>query len=169
VKKHLWAMGHFFEFASNQPVRAAAGKLRQSKIQRLPFALSGFRGIAPEHAEKLVRVGIGNVAQMLTAGATASERERLALESGVPLAVILELVKLSDLARIQGLKGIRARLYYDAGVDTLDKLADWEPEALREMLTEFVERTGFDGMAPWPKEARNAVATAKKLARVVAL
>ena len=66
-----------------------------------------------------------------------------------------------------GLKGIRARLYHDAGVDTVDKLAAWEPEALRAMLVEFVECTGFDGIAPLPKEAAGAVAQAKKLPQVV--
>ncbi|MFX1474618.1 MAG: DUF4332 domain-containing protein, partial [Promethearchaeota archaeon] len=94
-------------------------------------------------------------------------RKALAERTSIPLEAILELVKLSDLARIEGLKGIRARLYYDAGVDTLDKLAQWDPEELRAMLQAFVERTGFDGIAPLPKEARNAVAKAKELPRIV--
>jgi len=38
-------------------------------------------------------------------------------------------------------KGIRARLYYDAGIDSVEKMADWEPEALRRMVAEFVART----------------------------
>lgn len=81
---------------------------------------------------------------------------------------ILTLVKLSDLARIPGVKGIRARLYLDAGVDTLEKLATWEPEALREMLAGFVERTGFEGIVPLPAEMRYAVAQARKLPKIVA-
>jgi len=76
-------------------------------------------------------------------------------------------VKLSDLARITGVKGIRARLYYDAGVDTVEKMAKWDAEKLREMLVSFVERTRFDGIAPLPKEAEFTVKTAKKLPKVV--
>ena len=85
----------------------------------------------------------------------------------MPLEAIEELVKLSDLARIPGIKGVRARLYHDAGVDTMEKLAEWEPEALRAMLAEFVERTGFEGIAVLPAEARSAVRQARRLPRVV--
>jgi hypothetical protein len=85
----------------------------------------------------------------------------------VPLDVVLELVKLSDLARIPGLKNIRARLYYDAGVDCIEKLAAWNAEELRAMLVDFVEETGFEGIAPWPKEAKSAVETARKLPQLV--
>jgi hypothetical protein len=64
-------------------------------------------------------------------------------------------------------KSVRARLYYDAGVDTVEKMAEWDPEELREMLIAFVEQTGFDGVAPLPKEARNTVETARKLPKIV--
>ncbi|MDH5596160.1 MAG: DUF4332 domain-containing protein, partial [Candidatus Bathyarchaeota archaeon] len=79
----------------------------------------------------------------------------------------LEFVKLSDLARILGIKGIRARLYFDAGVDTVEKMAEWNPKELRGMLIEFVERTGFDGIATLPKEAEFSVKKAKRLPRIV--
>lgn len=80
---------------------------------------------------------------------------------------ILEIVRLSDLSRLGAVKSVRARLYLDAGFDTPHRLATWDPEELRQMLIEFVKRTGFDGIAPLPKELRNTVATAKKLAKVV--
>jgi hypothetical protein len=77
---------------------------------------------------------------------------------------MLELVKLSDLSRLGGLKSVRARLfYYDAGVDTVEKIAQWEPEELRAMLSEFVGESGFDGIAPLPKEVHNAVDKARSL------
>jgi len=69
--------------------------------------------------------------------------------------------------RIPGIKGIRARLYYDAGVDSIEKMAEWDPKALRAMLIEFVDRTGFNGMAPLPKEAEFSVEKAKKLPKIV--
>ena len=92
---------------------------------------------------------------------------RLAEQAGLPLGLILELVKLSDLSRVEGVKGIRARLYYDAGLDTLEKIARWEPEALRQMLVEWVARTGFEGIAPLPKELINTIAAARRLPNVV--
>ena len=47
--------------------------------------------------------------------------------------------------------GIRARLYDDAGLSTPEQLAQWDPWDLRGMLAAFVERTGFDGIAPLPQ------------------
>jgi hypothetical protein len=68
---------------------------------------------------------------------------------------------------VGGLRAVRARLYYDAGLDTPDKFTQWEPEALRRMLAEFVGRTGFDGIAPPPKELRNTITTARRLPEAV--
>lgn len=86
---------------------------------------------------------------MLTAGATASLRTALAERSGVAEPVI--------------------RLYHDAGVDTLEKLAAWEPEALLEMVIDFVDRTRFEGIAPFPAEVRFSIAKAKQLPKIVEL
>jgi hypothetical protein len=61
----------------------------------------------------------------------------------------------------------RARLYYDAGLDTLDKIAKWDPEEMQHMFVEFVERTEFDGAPPTPSEAAFAVKLAKYLPRIV--
>ncbi len=71
------------------------------------------------------------------------------------------------LARIPGVKGIRARLYHDAGVDTLEKIAGWEPEAFRAMIVEFVERTGFDGVPTLLGEARFTIERARELPKIV--
>ena len=73
----------------------------------------------------------------------------------MPFDYILELVKLSNLARIGGLKKKRARLFYDAGLDTLDKTVVWNAKEFTEMLSEFVKMTGFDGRAPSLSEAEH--------------
>jgi hypothetical protein len=132
-----------------------------------PFKLRDFRGVNPAHIQKLEARGIKSAEQMLAAGRTQKQRATLAEEAGVPEEAILELVKLSDLARLPGVKGIRARLYYAAGIDSVGKMASWETEALRIMVAEYVERTGFDGIPPLPKEARSTVANAQRLPEVV--
>ena len=167
AKTHLWALRYYFEYNANEGMRSLAGTMREQRIKRTPFPLNEFRGVEPEYVDKLALEGINNVSQMLQAGRTPQDRLALAKRTGVPPQAVLEYVKLSDLARVPGLKGIRARLYYDAGVDTLEKLAGWDPEELRGSLIDFVERTGFDGIAPLPKEAASAVATAKRLPAVV--
>jgi hypothetical protein len=164
---HLWAVRYYFEYTSDGEMRSLAGELRAERIQRKPFALGEFRGAHPGYVEKLAAVGVKNVEQMLAAGRTRSGRQALADRTGIPVGAILEFVKLSDLTRLGAVKSIRARLYHDAGVDTVEKMAECDPEELRAMLIEFVERTGFNGIAPLPKEARNAVRAAKRLPKIV--
>jgi hypothetical protein len=55
---------------------------------------------------------------MLQAGKTPLEWNILSEKTGIFVERILELVKLSDLVRIPGVKGIRARLYFHAGLET---------------------------------------------------
>lgn len=134
-----------------------------------PFKLRDFRGINPEYIQKLAEYGIKNAGQMLEAGFKKSQRSALAKKTAIPAKAILELVKLSDLARLPGVKGIRARLYFDAGVDSVEKMAGWEPEALRIKMAKYVEKTGFDGIPPLPKEVESTIANARNLPKVIEL
>lgn len=167
AKTHLWAIRYYCEHTANEGLRRLAGVLREQRMERKPFPLSGFCGVDPADVERLAAAGVRNIEQLLEAGRTGEGRAALAEETGVPADAVLKLVQLSDLARIPGVKGVRARLYYDAGVDTVQKMAEWEPEPLREMVAAFVERTAFDGVAPLPAEARYTVDWARRLPAVV--
>jgi hypothetical protein len=164
---HLWALRYYYECTSNEGMRSLAADLREERIKRAPFVLGKFRGVNPEHIDRLADANIKNVEQMLKAGRTQEDRRNLSEETGVPIEAILELVKLSDISRIPGIKTIRARLYLDAGVDTIEKMAGWDPEELRAVLVEFVDRTGFNGLAPLPGEARFSVERARELPKIV--
>lgn len=132
-----------------------------------PFKLKDFRGVNNQVVANLEARYIRNTEQLLLACRTKAQRSNLAREIDIPEEALLELVMLSDLARLPGVKGIRARLYYDAGVDSVEKMAGWEPEALRVMVTKYVERTGFDGIPPLPKEVSSTIANARMLPKVV--
>ena len=167
AKIPLWALRHYFQYASMDDQSALATRLRRDRIKRKPFSVKRFVDVDPEHVERLAAIGIRSVDEMLEAGRTPEDRRRLSEESGVPPEYVLEFVKLSDLARIRGIKGIRARLYHDAGIDTLENMAGWDPEEMRTMLVEWVERTGFHGVAPLPAEACFSIESAKKLPKIV--
>jgi hypothetical protein len=167
AKKYLHSIRYYYDYTSNKELCNLARMLRKQRITQAPFPLKDFRGINSVHIEKLASLRIRNVKDMIEAGRTRKAREELAIKTRIPIKIILELVKLSDLARIYGVKSVRARLYYDAGVDTVEKMAKWDPEKLRAMLIGFVEKTGFDGIAPLPKEAEFTVAEAKKLPEIV--
>jgi hypothetical protein len=132
-----------------------------------PFNLKDFMGVDPDAVAKLESVGIKHTGQMLSAGQTPESRSSLARRIRIPEDVVLELVKLSDLARLPGVKGIRARLYYAAGVDSVEKIAACEPQALLLLTADFVQNTGFMGIPPLPKEVSSTIANAKKLPKVV--
>ncbi len=169
VRERMRALALYYGFAGNAPLARLAGDIREQEIDntRQAFKLREYRGVSREDVAKLEAIGIVTVEQMLVAGKTPEARQQLAEQTGIPLQTILELVKLSDLSRLGAIKSVRARLYYDAGLDTPDKFTQWEPDALRQMLVEFVERTGFDGIAPLPKELRNAISKARQLPKVV--
>jgi predicted flap endonuclease-1-like 5' DNA nuclease len=167
AKAYLWAIRYYYESTGNDVMRRLAGQLREQRIERKALSLKDFVGVRPRYVSKLVSLGIRTAADLLQAGKTPSRRQELSERAGIPLDAILELVKLSDLSRIFGVKGTRARLYHDSGVDTVEKMAQWDPRALRGMLVEFVERTGFHGIATLPKEAEFTVAEAKRLPKVV--
>lgn len=132
-----------------------------------PFKLRDFVGVNPDQIAKLTEAGVKTTSQMLSAGHTAEGRATLASRTGISEDVILELVKLSDLARLPGVKGIRARLYYDAGVDTVEKLAGYDPQTLLSLTAEFVRTTGFDGIAPLPKEVISTIDNARRLPKLI--
>jgi len=167
AKKYLHGIRYYYEYAGNNEMRNLAANLRKQRIKQTPFPLRDFLKINPVHIERLEALGIRNANQMLTAGKTPKKRQELSTKTGISPEAILELVKLSDLTRIFGVKSIRARLYYDAGVDTLDKMAKWNPDKLRTMLIDYVQKTGFDGIAPLPKEAEFTVKEAKRLPRMI--
>jgi len=171
IKARMRGLMLYYMFRGNASLAKLAGDIREQEISktRQSFNLHDVRGVNPEHMAKIEAHGIKSAEQMLAAGRTKKQREALAKAAGVPIEAILELVKLSDLTRLPGVKGIRARLYYDAGVDSIDKMAGWEPEALRVMVTEYVERTRFDGIPPLPKEVSSTVAYARRLPKVVEL
>lgn len=167
AKGYLWAIRYYYDYVSDDDMKAYAGRLREQRIVRSPFSLKKFRGVNQDYVHTLADAGIYNINQMLNESAVPKQRHELSKKTGIPEGAILEFAKLSDLARIPGVKGIRARLYYDAGIDTVEKIAAIEPEDLRNRIVKFVEETGFEGVATLPAEARYTVDKARSLPRIL--
>jgi len=166
ASKPLWALRYYFDFIENQELSNLAGELRAERIKRRSFKIRNFRGVSPDQVAKLEALYIENVDQMLDAGRTPKLRRELIAQTGLSPDVVMELVKLSDLARLGAVRSVRARLYVDAGL-TPEIIAAWEPEELHAMLVDFVARTEFDGLAPFPKEVEHLVENARKLPTIV--
>ncbi len=169
LKQQLRSIAQYFCFLSEPSLAKYASELREKEIaaKRKGMRLDRFSGYDRTIVEKLAKEGIFYTYQMIAAARSPELRESLAARTGIEMERILEYLKLSDLSRLGGMKGVRARLYYDAGVDTLDKLSNWNPEELRTMLVDFVRKTGFKGIPPLPKEVSSTIEAAKKLERLV--
>jgi len=113
--------------------------------------LKDFRGINPEIVAKLADHSIKKTDQMLADGITPIQRAILRKKSVFLKRLFLNWLSCLIWHVCPGMKGIRPRLYYDAGVDTVEKMAGYKPDALLTMMAEHVERTGFDRIAPLPK------------------
>ncbi|MBN1411784.1 MAG: hypothetical protein JW969_13130 [Spirochaetales bacterium] len=75
----------------------------------------------------------------------------IAKEYGIPPAEFTELVKLAGMAR----------LYYDAGFDTLKKIAETDPGVFREKIRMYIEKKDLVYAPPTPQESLWAVKCAK--------
>jgi hypothetical protein len=172
VNSYLWAIHRYYEYTSNEPMRRLATDMRRGEIAkkrgvRKSLRLKDIQGVAPENVENLGAIGITDVQGVLEAGRTREGREALSRRSGVPMDAVLELVKLADLTRIVDIKGVRVRLLYEAGVDTVEKVSSYDPEGLRERLAEVNEQWGILNRHPTLVEARYWVTQAKALPKVV--
>ncbi len=168
-KNDLRALALYYSWAGRTEFAKELSQLREAAIAktRKTFAMRAFRGVDQDHMDRLEREGIVDVRQMIAAGATPALRRALADRTGIPPAAIEEYVKLADISRIGAVREVRARLYVDAGLDTVDKVAALDAEEFRRIVLDHVERTGFDGVATLPKEAANAVVTARAIPRLV--
>ena len=61
----------------------------------------------------------------------------------------------------------RASLYYEAGLDTFDKIAELDPETMITFVNDFIKKTGFDGSAPILADARSSVENSKRIPRII--
>jgi len=162
----LFGIREYYRFLGIKELPYTCNQIMQI-IQLKKFKLKNFLTADQESAKKLAGVGIKTASQILEVGKTVKEREMLARKSGVPIDEVLKFVKLANLARCPGHMKKRACLYYEAGLDTFDKIADQDPELMIEFLDGFIKKTGFDGSAPILADARSSVENSKRIPRII--
>jgi hypothetical protein len=164
----LYALMHYYKAISNKKMASFAQELREpKKTKKLPFSLNQMLGIDPQYVKKLARLGIKTANQMIEAGKTKSQRLLLAQKTNITYEVILELVKLSDLSRIGYVRTKFTRLFYNAGIQTLVELSKWGVEELRSHLKEYIEKSGWEGIVPFPSDLSNYINDARSLPQVI--
>jgi len=166
LRMYFWSIATYFTYLNKKQMTLKANEL-MGVIGLDKYKLNDFQGINKKFVEKLKNNEIKTAKQILETGYTKDGRNRLSKTTNIPVEYILELVKLSDLARITGVKKIRARLYYESGLDTLEKMAVCDAKELRKITAKYIKKVGFGGVPPTPKEAEHTVIMAKYLRKYV--
>ncbi len=168
-KGPLYALMNYFKFTGDKELLKCAASLRQTRTEksRSVFLLKNFMDVNQEYVKIFTKAGIKNVDDMLKAGNTKVKRKKLSQQLNIPEDAILELVKLSDITRLGYVKTKLTRLYYNAGLDSPEKIAKFEPDELHAFFVKFVKESGWDGMVPNPKDLVGNIARARKLEKVV--
>ena len=169
AKGYLYVLMNYFHFLGNEDLLHHTDTLREegTKKTRRIFPIKEFLNINQDYVKKLAVIGIKNVVQMLEKGKTKKQREQLSKQLDIPEEAMLELVKLSDITRLGYVKKKLSRLYYDAGLDSPAKIAEFEPKQLHEFFVKFVEESGWDGMVPNPNDLVSNIKSARKLSKIV--
>jgi hypothetical protein len=146
---------------------------RQTKIYTPnPISLKDIPGIAPEYIERLAALGLKQTKQLFNRAKSKKDRAELAKVADVPGDVLLELVKLSDLARAGWVGPIFARLIYEvlideAGAGTLEALSKQSPEELFERLQAVNNEQKLTKGSFSVKDVASCIEIAKELPKVI--
>jgi hypothetical protein len=133
-----------------------------------PIPLAKIPGIDHRYIERLAAVGIKQTRQLFGRAWSRSGRSELVKETGIPEDVMLELVKLSDLARAGYVGPIYARMLYETGENTLEKLAQSSPAELHAKLLAVNEEQKLTRVTNFTvKDIASTVEIAQMLPKVV--
>lgn len=118
----------------------------------------------PDCLNALSSMGLDDQLAVISAGQTPSQREEITLHTHLDAATTDEIVKLCDYYRTgKNLHHIRAKIYYDMGMNTWQKWAEQTSPAIIAMFTAYIQEKHLEGerLIPWPKEVRNGIEWAK--------
>ncbi len=108
-----------------------------------PVSLKEIPGADKAVAEKLAAAGIKNSKQCFEKCAEKDDRNSLAEETGIPPKALLEMARLSDLARINGAGPVFIRMFRDAGISSIRDILGCEPEELHSRLKQLNEEKKY--------------------------
>ena len=110
-----------------------------NSYQPKPIQLKDIPGVNPEVVQKIDQVGIKNTKQLFPHVLTREDRRVFAEENQIGVDGILELTKLTDVARLKWVGPKFARLLIESPYDTVEKIANSDYEVLYFTLVQVNE------------------------------
>lgn len=89
-----------------------------------PNRIKDFPNVSEITAKQLEKSGIKNTLQLFDSILTSKSRETLSKRTGIDKDEILKLAKLTDISRIRSVNHTFAYVLYEAGYDTVEKMAN---------------------------------------------
>jgi hypothetical protein len=114
-----------------------------NSIQPKPNKIVDFSGISPETVSKLEKVGIKDTVGLFNHVLTPESRNELAAKTNISDAEILELTKLTDLSRVKWVGATFARMIYNAGIDTVEKVSKADYLELHKKINQMNKEKNF--------------------------
>jgi hypothetical protein len=102
-----------------------------------PNKIKDFKGISEDTITKLESIGINNTAKLFDRVVNPEARKKLAIDARIDDETLLELTKLTDLSRIRWVGTTFARMLYELGVDTVEKVTQSDPVDLHSRVNRF--------------------------------
>jgi len=127
-----------------------------------PIALKDFPGVNPEAIERLLQIGVKNTLQLFPHVLSPDSRSEFAKQNQITEDDLLELTKLTDVARTRWVGPKFARLLVESGCDTVEKIANSDIEDLYEALMRtniekriYQGKFGKEDMRIWVKTVQD--------------
>jgi hypothetical protein len=132
-----------------------------------PVNFAEIPGIAPQVVEQLAEVGIKHTKHLFEQARTYTARVALAQRTGIAEAVMLELIQLTDLARIGWVGPIGVRLFHAAGAVTVTALLALNLDTFYAQVIAVNQERQYMKVKLTRKDIALCVDMAKKLPNVI--
>lgn len=128
-----------------------------------PVDFADIPGIDPQLVERLARAGIKHTQHLFERARRRADREALARETGIADAVMLELIQLTDLARMGWVGPIGVRLFHEAGAVTVNALMALNLDAFHQQVLAVNAARAYMRVKLGRKDIALCIQMAKKL------
>jgi len=138
---------------------------KQENLVRLKII--EIKGVGPSYGEKLESLNIKTTYDLLKKCTTPQDRRKISKKSKISETIILKWVNMIDLLRIKGI-GVEISEFMEyLGTDTINKLANSDPEILFQKMKDLNNNKNIIKRTPTLRKVENWISQAKEIPRIV--
>ena len=125
------------------------------------YPLDNIESVSPDNANKLARVGITTVSQLLDKGASNIDRAELTRITGIDRDTIVQCIEIGELLQINGIGTGYIKLLEAAGVHSIEELKRCFPKDLHEELIQINQQLQLVKVLPTLSALESWISQAK--------